>query len=572
MAFVKLVPNLSCQRQRNSATEIFMAKIDAVCNNRSEGYGSSRGDRSVIAQRESERVDESEKTQGKLSPRKLLMLLCCAGAPFLIMLDSNIVAVSLPSIARDLHGKFTDVEWVVSAYILPFAALLIPAGALADRLGRRCLLLVGLSIFTLASLLCGLANSLIVLNGARAVQAVGAALQLSSALAVITHGFKANERAGVYAILGTVMGVAPSLGPVVGGVVTSYLGWRWAFFINVPIGGSLVLLIMSSVDESKGPNASRLDLPGIFLFGTGLFSIVWALIAGNSAGWGSASTLSKLSVGAILLAVFVLAERAHPRPMIDLSIFQDRTVVGAAIAMLGYAASAQVMMTLLPLYLQDTFSYSPAIAGLAMIPFALPLLICPSIGGRLASRVSSRAILGFGLVLVAVGDAFTAAIILAGCSYWAAAIGMIIAGSGAGFLNGETTKAQISAVSPDRAGMASGIAGATRFVGITVGLAGLGAVLAGVAERNLNRIGISQVNGQSIDWHGLSLRIMGGDTIGALAELPAEIREAIDQAVRVSVAHGFSSALAVGALVAAVSSALSWLLIRDPTASDLSSS
>ena len=541
-----------------------MAKIDTGRDDQFRGYGSSRDNRSFRAQPESEWVHESDKTPGKLSPRKLLMLLCCAGAPFLIMLDSNIVAVSLPSIARDLHGKFTDVEWVVSAYILPFAALLIPAGALADRLGRRRLLLLGLSIFTFSSLLCGLANGLNVLNGARAVQAVGAALQLSAALAVITHGFKANERAGVYAILGTVMGVAPSLGPVVGGLVTSYLGWRWAFFINVPIGGILILLIMSSVDESKDPNASRLDLPGIFLFGTGLFNIVWALIAGNSAGWGSASTLSKLSVGAIILALFVFAERTHPRPMVDLSIFQDRTVVGAAIAMLGYAASAQVMMTLLPLYLQDTFSYSPAIAGLSMIPFALPLLTCPSIGGKLASRVSSRAILSFGLVLVAIGDAFTAAIILAGCSYWAAAIGMVIAGSGAGLLNGETTKAQISALSPDRAGMASGIAGATRFVGITIGLAGLGAVLAGVAEHNLSRIGISRVTGRAIDWHGLSLRIVGGDAIGALAGLPTDIREVIEQALRISVAHGFSSALAVGALIAAVSSTISWLLVRDP--------
>ena len=549
-----------------------MAKIDAGRDDRSEGYGISRGDRSSRTAPKLESANDSEKSPRTLPARKLRMLLCCAGAPFLIMLDSNIVAVSLPSIARDLHGKFTDVEWVVSAYILPFAALLIPAGALADRLGRRRLLLLGLSIFTLASLLCGLANSLIVLNGARAFQAVGAALQLSAALAVITHGFKANERAGVYAILGTVMGVAPSLGPVVGGLVTSYLGWRWAFFINVPIGFILVLLIVSSVDESKDPNASRLDLPGILLFGVGLFSIVWALIAGNSAGWGSASTLSKLSVGAILLTVFVFWERTHPQPMVDLSIFRDQTVVGAAIAMLGYAASGQVMMTLLPLYLQDTFSYSPAIAGLAMIPFALPLLVCPSVGGRLASRVTSRAILSFGLVLVAVGNAITAAIILAGCSYWAAAIGMIIIGTGVGLLNGETTKAQISALSADRAGMASGIAGATRFVGITIGLAGLCAVLAGVAERNLNRIGNLQVAGRAIDWHGLSLRIMGGDTIGALAELPTEIRRAIEQAVPISVAHGFSSAFAFGALIAAVSSATTWLLLRNPNASDSKSS
>ncbi|MFL9945846.1 MFS transporter [Paraburkholderia agricolaris] len=539
-----------------------MAKIGTGRDDRSGSNSVNRAGESLASQLPSKWIAEPEMPAQRLSGRKLRMLLCCAGAPFLIMLDSNIVAVSLPAIARDLHGEFTDVEWVVSAYILPFAALLIPAGALADRLGRRRMLLLGLSIFTLASLLCGLAPGLAVLNGARAMQAVGAALQLSAALAVITHGFQPQERARVYAILGTVLGIAPSLGPLVGGLVTSYLGWRWAFLINVPIGVGLVTLIVFSVDESRDPNAGRLDLPGIVLFGSGLFSMVWALIAANSVGWGNAATFSKLVVGALLLVAFVFAERMHPRPMVDLSIFRDRTVVGAAIAMFGYAAAAQVMMTLLPLYLQDTFSYSPATAGLAMIPFALPLLIGPGVGGKLASRVSSRAILVFGLALVAIGDAFTATTILAGFGYWAAAIGMLITGSGAGLLNGETTKAQISAVSPDRAGMASGIAGATRFVGIIVGLAGLGAVLAGVAEGSLHRLGAPQVAGHAMDWHALSLRIMGGDANGALSVLPAETRKAIEHAVRSSVAHGFGSALAVGAIVAAVAGALSWLFIR----------
>ncbi|WP_202639031.1 MFS transporter [Bradyrhizobium sp. CCBAU 051011] len=358
----------------------------------------------------------------RFSGRKLRMLLCCAGAPFLIMLDTNIVAVSLPSIARDLKGGFTDVEWVVSAYILPFAALLMPAGALADRLGRRRMLILGLSIFTFASFLCGAAPDLLTLNAARAWQAVGAALQLTSSLAVVAQGFEAHERARVYAIWGTVMGMAPPLGPIVGGLVTSYLGWRWAFYINLPLSAGLIALALTSVGESRDPKASGLDYLGIVLFGAGLFSVVWALIDANSVGWESPRTMLRLVVGAILLVAFVFAERRHQRPMIDLSIFRDPTVVGAAVAMLGYAAAAQVMMTILPLYLQDAFVLSPAIAGLAMTPFALPLLIGPSIGGRLAASMSSRAILCFGLGLVA--------------------IGMFITGSGAGLLNSETAKAQ----------------------------------------------------------------------------------------------------------------------------------
>ena len=499
---------------------------------------------------------------GWLSGRKLRMLLCCAGAPFMIMLDSNIVGVALPSIARDFHGEFTDVEWVVSSYVLPFCALLMPSGALADRVGRRRILILGLSIFTLASLLCGLAPTLALLNGARALQALGAALQLSAALAVMSHGFPAKDRARVYAIWGTVMGIAPSLGPVLGGLITSSLGWRWAFYMNLPIGVALIALGITSIAESNDPKAGRLDLRGIVLFGFGLFSVVWALIDANVVGWVSGSTLVKLLAGAVLLASFVLVERRHPRAMIDLTLFRERTVVGAAIAMLGYAATAQVMMTFLPVYLQDAFGHSPAMAGVAMIPFALPLLIAPGLGGLVAERFSSRAILAVGLCLVALGNAVLAALILTGFGYGAAAIGMVVIGSGAGLLNSETVKAQVSAVPPERAGMASGIASTTRFIGISFGLAGLGAVLASVAESSLRHRGASLVSGQAIDWHGLSLKVVGGDMSGALSVLPLSLRDTMAGAIHVSVVDGFGAVLTAAAIVAAISGVASWSLCR----------
>ena len=504
----------------------------------------------------------SQPSGASFSGRKLRMLLCCAGAPFLIMLDTNIVAVSLPSIARDLQGGFADVEWVVSAYILPFAALLMPAGALADRLGRRRMLILGLSIFTFASFLCGAAPNLLTLNGARALQAVGAALQLTSSLAVVAQGFEAHERARVYAIWGTVMGMAPPLGPILGGLVTSYLGWRWAFYINLPLGAGLIALAVTSVGESRDPKAGGLDYPGIVLFGGGLFSVVWALIDANRVGWESAPTIIRLVIGAVLLVGFVFAERKHRRPMIDLAIFRDPTVVGAAVAMLGYAASAQVMMTILPLYLQDAFVLSPAIAGLAMIPFALPLLIGPSVGGKLAATMSSRAILSLGLGLVAIGNAVAATAVLADLAYWTAAIGMFITGSGAGLLNSETAKAQVSSVPPERAGMASGLASTTRFIGIIAGVAVLGAVLAAVAEARLRKLGTTLAPDQGIDWHELSQRIVGGDAQGALAALSDPIQKALGGAVHASVAAGFGAALFVAAVVAVVSSLASWRLIQ----------
>jgi EmrB/QacA subfamily drug resistance transporter len=478
------------------------------------------------------------------------------------MLDTNIVAVSLPSIARDLHGELTDVEWVVSAYVLPFAALLIPAGSLADWLGRKRTLLLGVVVFTLASMMCGLAPTLATLDCARSLQAIGAALQLSGSLGVIAHGFKPHERTRVFAIWGTVMGLAPSIGPILGGLVTSYLGWRWAFFINLPLGVALIAIAISSVDESRDSKSEGLDYLGIILFGNGLLGIVWALIAANKVGWSTPSTFVKFVIGTMLLLGFVLAERRHPRPMIDLALFRDRTFVGTTIAMLSYGATAQVMMTILPLYLQDAFGQSPVHAGVAMIPFALPLLMGPSVGGRLATQMSSRAILVFGLGLVAFGDATTATTVLADFGYWPVAFGMLMLGAGAGILNSETAKAQISSVPLERAGTASGLSGATRFVGIICGLAGLGAVLAGVSEANLRRIAEKRITDQTVDWHGLSLRIVGGDAVGALATLPGPIRVAISDAMPHAVATGFGITFATAGIVAVLSCVLCWKLIR----------
>ncbi len=498
----------------------------------------------------------------RMPGRKLWMLLSCAGAPFLIMLDTNIVAVSLPSIARDFHGEFTDVEWVVSAYVLPFAALLIPAGSLADRLGRRRMLLLGLAIFTGASVLCGLASNLAILNVARAFQAAGAALQLSGSLGVIANGFRPHQRARVFAIWATVMGIAPALGPILGGLVTSYFGWRWSFLINLPLGLVLISMVFFSAEESRDPAADRLDFPGIILFGTGLFGVIWALIGANSAGWASTSTLLKLGSGFVLLAAFVVAEARQPRPMIDLHLFRSPAFIGAAVAMLGYAASAQVMMTILPVYLQDAFGYSPAAAGLSVIPFALPLLIGPSVGGKLAARMSSRGILVLGLLLSAGGNAVVAGAVLAGSGYAAVAVGMFVVGASAGLLNGETAKAQISAVPPTRAGMAGGFSGATRFVGITTGLAGLGAVLAAVSESSLRRLGEAAVNGRAVDWRALNLRIVGGDAAAALGALPGSVRTSIAETVNTSIAAGFGTTFAAAACVAVLSALLVRALIR----------
>jgi len=495
-----------------------------------------------------------------LSTRSSRLLLCTSGVSFMIMLDSNIVAVSLPAIARDIHASFSDIEWVVSAYVLPFAAFLMPAGALADRFGRRRLLMTGMLLFTAASFLCGLAPNALILNASRGLQGVGSAIQLSAALALLGHSFRGAERARAFAFWGTLVGVAVAIGPLVGGIITSTVGWRWAFLVNVPVGGALIAVGFSSVDESNDPHSQKLDLAGMTFFGGGLFCLVWGLINANVDGWLSNLTLGKLSVAATLLLCFVIAELVQRRPMVDFALFRRRTFLGSSIAMLGFASAAQVMMTYLPLYLQNSFDFNPALAGFSMMPFALPLFFVPRVGAILARNMSGRAILTIGLCIVACGNLSTALVVLAGGSLNFLCIGMLITGCGAGLLNGETTKVSMTVIPPERSGMASGIGGTLRFVGLVLGITCLGAILASETRRQFVRAvaneGLPRLDAQTIEL--IISHIVAGDIGGSAVP---SVKDQVIYVARNSFELGFSSVLFAAAAIAAFCAVLTYLLV-----------
>jgi EmrB/QacA subfamily drug resistance transporter len=499
--------------------------------------------------------------EGERAGRLRRALLCCAGTSFLIMLDSNIVAVSLPAIARDMHAAFSDVEWVVSAYVLSFAAVLLPAGSLADRLGRRRILFIGLAIFSMASLLCGIAQSSAVLNWSRALQGVGAALQLSAALGLLGHTFEGPERPRAFAFWGVVVGAAVAIGPLLGGIITSTVGWRWAFLVNVPVGLGLIALGSTSLDESRDVNAQRLDLPGIILFAVGLFCLVWAAIEANTIGWSSTPTLVRFAIGAVLLALFVVVERVRKTPMMDLTLFRRSNYLGSTFAMFGYAFAGQVMMTLLPLYLQSAHGWSPFTAGLAMMPFAIPLMLSPRLAGRLANKLSSRMLLTLGLAVIGCGDLLTAISLACSGTYVAVALGMMVSGAGTGLLNGETTKAMISAVPPERAGMAGGLTGTTRFVGIVAGISVLGAVLAAGTEHHVS-VGLTSLGAHwsADNVHELALRAAAGT--GSSAGNGGLAADVIQTLAHASFAAGFAWLLLVAGVVALASAGLTYAYVQ----------
>src|SRR6201999_800396 len=284
---------------------------------------------------------------------KFWILLTASLVSSLIMLDSNIVAVSLPAIGRALGASFEDVQWVISAYVLTYASLLLASGNYADLYGRKKAMIIGLLVFAVASIGCGLATTSVLLNIARAVQGVGGALLLTASLAIIGNAFKGAERTRAFAFWGASLGIALAVGPIVGGVITSTIGWRWVFLVNVPATALLIAATFKFIEESHDPKAKNLDFAGIVTFSGGLALLVWGLIDGNDTGWSSPTILIRLAAAAILFAVFVVVELRTPQPMVDFNLFKKDTFLGAVLAMIGYGASAQVMIFFLPLYLQN---------------------------------------------------------------------------------------------------------------------------------------------------------------------------------------------------------------------------
>jgi EmrB/QacA subfamily drug resistance transporter len=498
----------------------------------------------------------------KVSPR--LTLLTASGVCSLIVLDTNIVAVTLPTIARDLGANFADIEWVVSAYMLAFAALLLPAGSIADRFGRQKTLLCGLAIFILASIGCGAAPNALFLDIARAIKGVGAALLLTSALASIGHTFHDEvERAKAWAFWGACMGVAMTAAPTVGGLITEYMGWRWIFYLNLPVGLFLMVMVWRAVPESRDTQSARLDPWGSLAFSASLLCLIWGLIEANRIGWSNPLTYARLIGGALLLGSFVVIERMQRRPMVDLQLFKHPRFIGALLGMFAYAGCAQVMMTLLPFYLQNGLGFSAIASGLGMLPFAMTMLICPRIGVRLASRFAPATLMAAGLTLVGSGNLLSAWAVSSG-GYLPFALAIAVTGAGAGLLNGDTQKNIMACVARERTGMASGMSTTMRFSAIVLAIGVFGALLSSHTELLLR----TSLSDQGAQWLGqtqsIASRVVAGDMSAAMSLLPEAARPMVEPLARQAFVGGFSLLLWVAGLLALLGALVVGTLMRNP--------
>jgi EmrB/QacA subfamily drug resistance transporter len=413
--------------------------------------------------------------------RKWWTLIAVSTGVFMLLLDLTIVNVALPDIQRAFHASFSDLQWTIDAYALTLAAFLLTAGSLADLFGRRRLFATGLAVFTLGSLACGLANDSLALILARAGQGVGGAIMFATSLALIAQAFRGRDRAVAFGVLGAITGVGVAIGPVLGGVLTSGISWRWIFFVNLPIGIAAFLVTLVKVEESRNPFAKRPDIVGFLTFSGGLAALTFGLIRSNADGWGSRTVVGSLVASVVLLVAFVTAERIQREPMFDLGLLRTPTFSGGLAAALAVNGSLFSLLTYLVLYLQQTLHLSAAQTGVRFLPLTVAIFFASGIAGRLSERVPHRLLIAPGFLFVA-GGLLLMRGIDAGSTWTHLVPGMIVAGIGAGFVNVPLAATAVGIVEPARAGMASGINTTFRQVGTATGVAALGAVVAGHAS------------------------------------------------------------------------------------------
>ena len=477
--------------------------------------------------------------------RKWRALIVVCVAIFMLLLDITVVNVALPDIQKELHTSFTDLQWVVDAYALMLATVVLIAGSLGDLLGRKRVFTSGVVIFTAASALCGAAQSPLMLNLSRGFQGIGGGIMFAVSLAILSQEFHGKERGTAFGIWGATVGLAVAIGPLVGGALTTWAGWRWIFFVNVPIGIACVAGAIRELHEFRDEEHGGYDIPGFVTLSAGLFLFVLAMLRGNDWHWGSARVIGLFVVAALLIVTFLLVEWRQSNPMFDVTLFRVPTFAGAQIVAFAISSSLFAQFLYLTLYIQNVLGYSPIQAGLRFLPLSLLAFVVSPLSGRLSVRLPVRFLLGGGMALV--GLALVLMHGITPSSSWTTLLaGFIVGGIGIGFVNPPLASTAVGVVPPPKAGMASGINSTFRQVGIATGIAALGAILE------------SQVRSE-----------LAGTPAAALAKAAsagrisvAQGQPAVEAALRSAYISGLNEVLLVGAIVCFVGAGLAFVLVR----------
>lgn len=398
-------------------------------------------------------------------------------AALMSTLDSTIVSIANPAIASDLDASLGQIAWVTNAYLLVLAGLLIPLGALSDKIGHKKSFLIGVAGFTIASLLCGMAGSIEFLIFGRVSQGITGAFIFAAGLAALRHAFPPDRLPLAFGIFGSVAAVSAAAGPVVGGLLVEYATWNWAFLINVPLGIVSVLVGIFALRETETLTKDRLDLPGAIVLTLAMASVIWALNGAAEHGWASANTLGFGLAGLVLLVIFVLIERKVTNPTVPLGLFKNRTFGIGVVLMITTMMAFFVLLFYLTFFLQSVRGDTPVTAAVALLPLTIVLTVASPLAGSLAGKVGLRAIFLIGSVMSA--SALLLLLRLEVDSGWGTLLPpLVLAGVGQGFLTLASIQSIVGSAPPEKAGAASGIQQSAQNLGSTLGISVFSAILA----------------------------------------------------------------------------------------------
>ena len=413
--------------------------------------------------------------------RKWWTLAAVSFGLFMIMLDNTVVNVALPSIQRDLDTGLSELQWIVTGYALSFAALMLIGGKLAAAYGRRLIFVVGIVVFTGASLWCGFADSGDTLIAARVVQGVGAALMNPATLSIIAATFPPKQRGMAIGIWAGVSALALAIGPLVGGLLTEHLSWHWIFFVNVPVGVLAVTASFLLITESRDETHESLDLPGLATSALGLFALTYGLIEANAYGWTSTRIVGSFVVAAVALVLFLWIERRRRAPMLDLTLFRSGTYAGANLAMLLVALAMFGVFFFVSLYMQNVLGYSAVQAGAAFLPMTILIILVAPVAGKLSDRHGSRWLMSAGMVLLAAQLVYFSQL-GTDATFWNLLPALLVGGLGMSMTMTPTSAAALRAVPVEKSGVGSAVLNAMRQVGGSLGIALMGAIVANEAS------------------------------------------------------------------------------------------
>jgi EmrB/QacA subfamily drug resistance transporter len=491
--------------------------------------------------------------------RKWWTLLVVCVAVFMLLLDITIVNVALPKIATDLKASFSDIQWVIDAYALTLAALLLTTGALADLLGRRLVFAIGLGLFSLTSLLCALSPSAKFLIFARAGQGIGGAVMFSTSLALIAQEFHGKDRGVAFGAYGATIAGSAAVGPLLGGALTEGFGWPSIFYINVPVGIIAVVMAMTKLRETRDPAGRRIDWIGTVTFTASLFVLVLAVIRGNSNGWGSTLIVSLFAAGILLLVAFLISQVVQSAPMFDLSLFRKPAFNGASIVAFTLSASMLSMFLYLTLYLQTILNLSPLQTGVRFLPVTVLAFFVAMASGNLSTKVPVRLLLAAGLACLGAGLWMMRGLTVS--SHWTALLaGFLVAGVGLGLINPALASTAIGVVPPQRSGMASGINSTFRQVGIAAGIAVLGSIF----ESSITNKLAPKLIGTPVAAHAKQIAhaVAAGGSQTVLRSVPSNVRAQAANAIHATFAAAMNEILLVSGIVAFAGAVLALALVR----------